>query len=109
MLSTLAFVFAGSGLLAWPTDVSARCTGSGASFRCPPIVSDVLRRRSLGLPPRVTPRSSHRYQYEGHTFTAPSTGAMLHRYRYQDGHGKTYHGTIEMFPGRTVRHRGRWR
>lgn len=100
MLSTLAFVFAGSVLLTWPIDVSACRYDS-------PIISEGLRRQYQGLPPRATPRAPRSYRYEGHTFTAPSTGATIHRYTYKDGRGKTYRGTIETFPGGTVRHQGR--
>ena len=96
-------------LFALPPPADARCTGSGPTFRCDPIVSDVLRRKSLGLPPRVTPRSERRYEYRGHTFTVPSTGASVHRYTYKSPSGRTYRGKIETFPGGTIRHRGSWR
>lgn len=108
-VSAGALLLVGSVMLALPPNVSACCSGSGATFRCDPIITESLRRQSLGLPNRYTPRSSTRYLYEGNTFTLPSTGATVHRYTYQDGLGNTYKGMIETFPGGAVRHRGRRR
>ena len=108
--SACAFLLAGGLLFALPPPVTARCYDVGTlTFRCDPIVSDSLRRQSQGLPSRYTPRSSSRYQYEGNTFTVPSTGASIHRYRYKSPSGRMYTGKIETFPGGAVRHRGRWR
>ena len=100
-----ALALAGSILLALPPNVSARCAGSGATFRCDP---DSLLRKSQGLPPRVTPRSSYSYEYEGNTFSLPG-GASVHRYTYKSPSGRTYHGKVETFPGGSYRHRGSWR
>ena len=72
------------------------------------IVSESLRRRYNGLPPRYTPSTPKRYKYEGKTFTTPS-GASTHRYKYSDGLGNTYKGKIETFPGGAYRHRGSWK
>ena len=102
-------LLAGGVLLLLPPSVSARCYGTGVTFRCDPVISESLRRKSLGLPPRYTPRSAPRYRYEGSTFTLPSTGATVHRYKFKDGRGNTYRGKIETFPGGTVRHHGSWR
>ena len=108
--SIMAFLLAGSVLFALPPPAEARCYGVGTPyFRCDPIMSDSLKRKSLGLPPRYTPRSSTRYKYEGNTFTVPSTGASIHRYKFNDGLGNTYKGKIETFPGGSYRHRGSWK
>ena len=104
---TIALLLIVGAILTHPTTVSARCYGSGANFRCDPIISESLRRKSLGLPNRYTPKSSGRYKYEGRTFSLPS-GLSMHRYKYKSG-GRTYKGTIETFPGGAVRHRGRWK
>jgi len=104
-----AALFAGSLLLALPSPADARCSGSGPTFRCDPIMSESLKRKSLGLPPRYTPRSSTRYSYEGNTFTVPSTGATFHRYRYKSPSGRTYRGKTTVLPGGSYQHRGSWR
>ena len=105
---TGGLLLAGSLLLALPSPVSARCYGSGATFRCDPIISDSLRRQSQGLPPRYAPKSSNRYRYEGNTYSTPS-GLSIHRYKYKSPTGRTYKGKIETFPSGTVRHRGSWK
>ena len=92
----VALLLVGGAILTHPTNVSARCYGSGVTFRCDPIIT-----------PRYTPRYSGRYKYEGRTFSLPS-GLSMHRYKYKSG-GRTYKGTIETFPGGAVRHRGRWK
>ena len=57
--SACVFLLAGSLLFALPPPVTARCYDVGTpTFRCDPIMSDVLRRKMQGLPPLVTPRSS---------------------------------------------------
>jgi len=99
-------ILVGSVLLALPTTAPARCYGSDTASRCGPLISESLLRRYLGLPNRYTPTTPRRYRYEGNTFTAPSTGATIHRYRYKDGLGNMYHGKIESLPGGTVRHWG---
>lgn len=104
----VASLLVGGMLLTLPTAATARCSGSGATFRCDPIVSESLRRKALGLPPRYAPTKPRRYKYEGRTYSTPS-GAWTHRYTYKDGLGDTYKGTIESLPGGTVRHRGSWR
>ena len=104
----VALLLVGGAILTQPTNVSARCYGSGASFRCDPIISESLRRKSLGLPNRYTPRSSGRYKYEGNTYSTRS-GLSLHRYKYKSPSGRTYKGKIETFPGGAVRHRGSWK
>ena len=107
---TGALLIAGSAILTHPTNIAARCYPIGTpQFRCDPIISESLRRKSLGLPNRYPPKSSPQYRYEGNTFTLPSTGATVHRYTYKDGLGNTYKGEIETFPGGAVRYRGRWR
>ena len=107
--SIVISMIAGGLLLTLPTNAVARCSGSGPTFRCDPIVSESLRRRYNGLPPRyTTPSTPKKYQYEGRTYSAPS-GALLHRYTHKDGLGNTYKGTIESLPSGTVRHRGSWR
>ena len=101
----VASILAGGILLTLPTTAVARCSGSGPTFRCDPIISESLRRKAQGLPPRHTPTKPRRYKYEGNTYSTPS-GAWTHRYTYEDGLGNTYKGTIESLPGGTVRHRG---
>lgn len=83
-------MLAGSLLLALPPPTEARCYGSGATFRCDPIISDSLRHKSQGLPPRYTPRSSRSYKYDGNTYSTQS-GASIHRYKYKTPSG-TYRG-----------------
>ena len=102
-----ALMLAGGLLLALPATVSARCSGSGPTFRCDPIISESLRRQSLDLPKRYTPRKS--YEYRGNTYRAPSTGAMIHRYRYKSPAGRTYKGKIQSLPGGSYRHKGSWK
>ncbi len=104
----VALLLVGGALLTHPTNVSARCYGSGANFRCDPIISESLRRKSLGLPNRYAPRTSRPYSYTGRTYSTPS-GLSRHSYKYKSPSGKTYKGTIETFPGGAVRHRGRWK
>ena len=72
-------LLAGGVLLLLPPSVSARCDGTGATFRCDPIISESLRRKSLGLPNRYTPKSS------------------------------TRRGKTTVLPGSSYRHRGSWR
>lgn len=98
-------ILAGGILLTMPTAAVARCSGSSATFRCDPIVSESLRRKAQGLPSRCAPTKPRRYKYEGNTYSTPS-GAFTHRYTYKDGIGNTDKGTIESLPGGTVRHRG---
>ena len=95
----------GNIVLTLSTTAVARCSGSGVTFRCDPIVSESLRRQAQGLPPHYTPTKPRRYKYEGKTYSTPS-GAWTHRYTYKDGLGNTDKGTIESLPGGTVRHRG---
>lgn len=102
-------LLAGGVLLLLSPSVSARCYGTGVTFRCAPVISESLRRKSLGLPSRYTPRSTTRYRYEGNTFTLSDTGAPVHRYKFKDGCGNTCRGKIETFSGSTIRHRGSWR
>ena len=101
-------ILVGGILLTLPTTAVARCSGSGDNFRCDPIVSESLRRKYEGLPPRYTPTKPRRYTYEGKTSSTPS-GASIHRYTYKDGRGNTAKGRIESLPGGTGRHRGNWR
>ena len=106
--SIMAFLLAGSVLFALPPPAEARCYGVGTPyFRCDPIMSDSLKRKSLGLPPRYTPRSSTRYKYEGNTYSTPS-GASIHRYKYK-GPGGTYRGKTLTLPGGSYKHRGSWK
>ena len=101
----VALVFIGGAILTHPPAAAARCYGSGASFRCDPIISDSLRRKSLGLPNRYAPRSSRPYSYKGRTYSTPS-GMTMHRYKYKSPNGRTYKGKIETFPGGAVRDTG---
>ena len=104
----VASMLVGGILLSLPTNAVARCSGSGPTFRCDPIVSESLRRKAQGLPPRYAPTKSRRSAYEGRTYSTPS-GALTHRYTYKDGLGNTDKGMIESLPGGTVRHRDSWR
>lgn len=106
--SIVISIIIGGLLLTLPTTAAARCSGSGATFRCDPIVSESLRRKAQGLPPRYAPTKPRHYKYEGKTYSTPS-GAWTHRYTYKDGLGNTDKGTIESLPGGTVRHRSSWR
>ncbi len=72
------------------------------------IVSESLRRRSQGLPPRYTPPSTKSYKYQGNTYTTPR-GSTLHRYKYKSPSGRTYKGTIKSLPGGSYQHKGRWK
>ena len=107
--STVALLIAGSAILAQPISVAARCYDVGTpQFRCDPIVSDALRKRTT--PGYVNPyaRSQGTFTYEGQNYSAGS-GANRYRYTYSDSLGKTERGMIETFPGGAVRHRGSWR
>ena len=106
--TALTILLMGSLLLSLPTDAVARCSGSGVSFRCDPIISDSLRRQSQGLSSRYTPRSSRSYKYKSYTYTTPR-GSTLHRYRYKSPTGRTYKGTIKSLPGGSYSHKGRWK
>ena len=106
-----AGILVGGILLALPTTAVARCSGSGATFRCDPIVSESLRRRyeeGKQRLQRVTPPTSRRYKYEGDTYTTPS-GASIHRYKYKNPSGRRYQGTITSLPGGSYQHKGSWR
>ena len=106
--SMVTSILVGCILLTLPTTAVARCSGSGSTFRCDPIVSESLRQQARGLPPRYAPTKPQRYKYEGKTYSTPSE-AWTHRYTYKDGLGNTDKGTIESLPGGTVRHQGSWR
>lgn len=73
-----------------------------------PIVSESLRRRSQGLPPRYTPSTPKSYGYRGNTYVTPR-GSVLHRYKYKSPSGRKYKGTIKSLPGGTYQHKGRWK
>ena len=72
------------------------------------IVSESLRRKSLGLPPRYTPPSTKSYKYRGNTYVTPR-GSVLHRYKYKSPSGRKYKGTIKSLPGGSYSHKGRWK
>lgn len=93
-------LLAGSLLLV-PVHVAADPTGSF-------IVSESLRRKSQGLPPRYTPPTTKSYKYRGNTYVTPR-GSTLHRYRYKSPTGRTYKGTIKSLPGGSYSHKGRWK
>jgi len=101
-------LLAGTLLLALPTDSFARCTGSGPTFRCSPTVSESLRRRSLGLPPKYSPSKPKSYKYQSNTYVTPQ-GSVLHRYKYKSPSGRKYKGTIKSLPGGSYQHKGRWK
>ena len=101
-------ILVGGILLTVPTTVAARCSGSGPTFRCDPIVSESLRRKYEGLPPRYAPTKPRRYKYEGRTYTTPS-GASIHRYKYKSPSGRRYKGTNKSLPGGSYSHKGRWK
>ncbi len=104
-------ILVGGILLTLPTTAAARCSGSGPTFRCDPIVSESLRRQYEEGKQRlqcVTPPTSRRYKSAGHTYTSPHTGASIHRYKLKSG-GRTYTGKIETFLGGSYRHKGSWR
>lgn len=101
-------ILIGGLLLTLPTNAVARCSGSGATFRCDPIVSESLRRKYEGLPPRYAPMKPQRYKYEGKTYSTPS-GASIYRYQYKSPSGRTYKGTIKSLPGGSYQHKGRWK
>ena len=84
-------------LLLVPTDATAD-----------PIVSESLRRRSQGLPPRYTPSTPKSYNYQGNTYVTPR-GSVLHRYQYKSPSGRKYKGTIKSLPGGSYSHKGRWK
>ena len=95
-----ACLLAGSLLLV-PTDATADPTNG-------PIVSESLRRKYQGLPPRYTPSSTPRYKYRGNTYATPR-GSVLHRYKYKSPSGRKYKGTIKSLPGGSYEHKGRWK
>ena len=97
----------GGILLTLPTNAVARCSGSGTTFRCDPIVSESLRRKYEGLPPRYAPTKPQQYKSEGWTYSTPS-GASIHRYKFKS-EGRTYRGTIKAFPDGAYQHKGNWR
>ena len=101
-------IFVGGILLALPTTAVARCSGSGPTFRCDPIVSESLRRKYEGLLPRYAPTKPQRYKSEGKTYSIPS-GASIHRYKYKSPSGRTYKGTIKSLPGGSYQHKGSWK
>ena len=72
------------------------------------IVSESLRRKSQGLPPRYTPPTTKSYKYRGNTYVTPR-GSVLHRYKYKNPSGRTYKGTIKSLPGGSYQHKGRWK
>ena len=105
---SVALLLAGNVMFAPPPNVSARCYDVGTPyFRCDPIISDSLKRKSLGLPPRYTPRSSARSRLDGSVYSTPG-GASIHRFKYK-GPGGTYKGKTTVLPGGSYRHRGSWR
>ncbi len=101
-------ILVGGILLALPTTAVARCSGSGATFRCDPIVSESLRRKYEGLPKRYAPPSTKSYKYEGNTYTT-KRGSSIHRYKYRSPSGRRYKGTIKSLPGGSYQHKGRWK
>lgn len=58
------------------------------------IVSESLRRKSQGLPPRYAPPTTKSDKYQGNTYVTPR-GSVLHRYKYKSPSGRTYKGTIK--------------
>ena len=106
-VSAGALLLVGSVMLALPPSVSARCSGSGATFRCDPIISDALRKRTTPGYTNPYSRSRGTFTYEGWTYRT-GTGANLSRSTYSDSLGNTYRGQIETFPGGAYRHRGSW-
>ena len=103
-----ALLLAGSVMFALPPNVSARCYDVGTPyFRCDPVISESLRRKSLGLPNRYAPRSSTRSRLEGNIYSTPS-GASIHRFTYKGPSG-TYRGKTTVLPGGSYKHRGSWR
>lgn len=84
-------------LLLVPTDVTAD-----------PIVSESLRRKYNGLPPRYTPPTTKSYKYRGNTYVTPR-GSVLHRYKYKSPSGRKYKGTIKSLPGGSYSHKLRRR
>lgn len=102
--TALTVLLVGSLLLSLPHVADARCTGSGPTFRCGPIVSESLRRKSQGLPPRYTPPSTRSYKYRSNTYVTPG-GSVLHRYKYRSPSGQRYKGTIKSLPGGSYSHR----
>ena len=92
-------------LLSLAPQAEARCSGTGKNFRCDPIIpKSYSRYRSPVLPgPYTAPKSSFR----GRLWDSP-TGYSKYKYRYKSG-GRTYKGTTEVFPGGTIRHKGKWK
>ena len=72
------------------------------------IVSESLRRKSQGLPPRYTPSTPKSHSYRGNTYVTPR-GSVLHRYKYKSPSGRKYKGTIKSLPGGSYSHKGRWK
>ena len=103
---SVALALAGSILLALPPTVSARCAGSGATFRCDPVIAESLKRRYEANRSRVY-RPPTRLTYEGRNYST-GTGANRYRYTYSDSLGNRYRGTIKTFPGGAYRHWGSW-
>ena len=106
MIRACSLMLAGSLLLAQPSSVAARCYGSGPTFRCDPIISESLRRKSLVLPNRYAPKPEYRYEFKSRHYPSP-VGGGTYRYDYKDNFGR-YKGTIRTTPYGTT-HRGRWR
>ena len=100
-------ILVGGILLTLPTTAAARCSGSGPTFRCDPIVSESLRRKSQGLS-TYTPSTPKSYKYRGNTYVTPR-GSVLHRYKYKSPSGRSYKGTIKSLPGGSYSHKGRWK
>ena len=80
-VSAGALLLVGSVMLALPPSVSARCSVSGATFRCDPIISDALRKRPTPGYTNPYSRSRGTFTYEGWTYRT-GTGANLSRSTY---------------------------
>ena len=97
--SARALIFVGSIIVALPPGVSAKCSDVGTpQFRCDPLVSESLRRRSETQRHRPVSRPSRRTTFESQSYTT-ATGATRRTYRYTDGRGDERSGVVLELPG----------
>ena len=107
-----ASLLVGGILLTLPTTAVARCSGSGPTFRCAPIVSESLRRRkSQGLPPQICACNETEIgtNMRGNTYVTRHVVRSRHRYWYKSPGGRQYKEIIKSLPGGSYQHKGWWK
>lgn len=92
-------ILVGSIIATLPAGVSAKCSDVGTpQFRCDPLVSESLRRRSETQRHSPVSRPSRRTTFESQSYTT-ATGATRRTYRYTEGRGDERSGVVLKLPG----------